>query len=133
MQLAGGNKRRYAAMHVVGDPTERVLSRRVFTDGRMRVRVDQPRDCGNAVGIDGLIRSLIQTVANGLDETVLHENRVRLFERVFSFYRHQRADVLDQQRRHGRTIPNGPKNKKSYDHTNVKLARSGFSFDLMKN
>ena len=37
MQFTRRNQRRHAAMHVVGNPTERVLRRRVFADGRMRM------------------------------------------------------------------------------------------------
>ncbi len=59
MKLAGGDQRRHAAVHVVGDPAERVLRRRVLADGGMGVRIDQAGNRRNAVGVDGLIRRLV--------------------------------------------------------------------------
>ncbi len=64
------------------------------------MRIDQAGNRGDAVGIDGLVGGLIQTVADGLNQTVFNENRIRLPKRTFQFARDQRADVFDQDRSH---------------------------------
>ena len=89
MQFAGGDQRGHAAMHVVGDPRQRILRRRVLADRRMRMRIDQTGNRGDAVGVDGLIGGLIQTVADRLNNTVFNEDRIRLPERTFQFTRDQ--------------------------------------------
>ena len=104
MQLAGGNQRRHATMHVIGNPAQRVLRRRIFADGRMRVRIDQAGDRGDAVGIDGLIGRLMQIIADRLNDPVSDENGIGLPERVFQFPSDQCADVFNQDGRHERTI-----------------------------
>ena len=60
------------------------------------MRIDQTRDRRDAVGIDSLVRGLIQTLADGLNQAIFNEDRIRLPERTFQFARNQRADVLNQ-------------------------------------
>ena len=69
--------------------------RRVFTDGRMRMRVDQARNCRNPVGINGMVCFVIQAIADGLNQTGVHEHRIRMPQRTFQLSRNQRADVFD--------------------------------------
>ena len=117
MKFAGGDQRCHAAVHVVGDPAERILRRRVFADGGMGVRVDQAGNRRNAVSVDDLIGGLTQTIANGLDHAVLDENRVRLAQRALQLSRDQRADVFDEEGRHAATIAKGLLEKKSLENS----------------
>ena len=108
MQLAGGDQRGHAAVHIVGDPRERVLCRRIFADGWMRMGIDQSRNRRDAVGVKGVVSGLGQTIADGLNNTVFDEDRIRLSERALQLSRNKSADVFDQDRRHARTIAKGP-------------------------
>ena len=96
MQLAGGDQGGDAAVHIVGNPRERVLSRRIFADGWMRVGIDQPRNRRDAVGVDGVISGLGQTLADGSNNTVVDEDGIRLAQRVLELASHQGADILDE-------------------------------------
>src|SRR5262245_14954914 len=107
MQLAGGDQRRYAAMHIVRDPRKRVLRRRVFADGWMRMGIDQSWNRRDAIGVNDTIGFSVETVADFFDDCALNKNRVGGAQRTFQLPRNQSADFFDQDRRHGRTIAKG--------------------------
>ena len=48
----------------------------------------------------GVVSGLGQTIADGLNNTVFDEDRIRLPQRALQLARNQRADVFDQDRRH---------------------------------
>lgn len=107
MQLAGGDQRGHTAVHIVRDPRKRVLCRRVFADRWMRVGIDQSWNRRDTVGVNGVVSGLGQTIADGLNNTVFDEDRIRLSQRTFQLPRNQNADIFDQDRRHARTIAKG--------------------------
>ncbi len=77
------------------------------------MRIDQPRNRGNPVGIDGLIRFVLQANADGANQAVFNINRVRLAQRIFQLTGNQCADIFDQDRRHARTIAKDPSQRKA--------------------
>ncbi len=60
------------------------------------MRVDQSGNRRDPVGVDDLIRLLIQIVADRLNDAVFDEDRIRLPERTLQFANDERADVFDQ-------------------------------------
>ena len=77
--------------------------------------IDQSRNRRDAVGVNGVVSGLGQAIADGLNNAVFDEDRIRLSQRAFQFARNQSTDVFDQDRRHGRTIAKGPWEEKAPD------------------
>src|SRR5690242_18272570 len=55
MNLRGGHHRRHTTVERAFDPTQGVLSWGPVGEHHMRMRVDQPRNCDGAVGVDQLV------------------------------------------------------------------------------
>ena len=79
------------------------------------MRIDQSRNGGNPVGIDGLIRFVLQANADGANQAVFNINGIRLAQRIFQFAGNQCADIFDHDRRHARTIAKRPIKAKRLD------------------
>src|ERR1044072_7715859 len=105
MQLPGGDQGSHAAVHIVGDPRQGILRRRVLAYGWMRMRIDQTGNRRDPVRINGLIRRFAQAVADRFNDTVFNKNGIRFSERILQLSGDQSTDIFDQHRRHARTIP----------------------------
>ena len=112
MQLARGDQRRHAAVHVVGDPRKRILRRRVFANRRMRMRIDQTGNRRDSVRIDDAIGLATDAVADFLDYAVFDQERVGGSQWRLEITGNERTDIFDQDRRHARTISKRLENQK---------------------